>query len=141
MSGVRCQRCEGCWRKCRYADFRGYLPTVVNSRGEGPWGSFDDEGQEQQRNLTRMIEDGEAGGVSRRTILGSLHSAKQSWWETMTVECSYQGHAVPRTTDEALLFALSMTATEFRVRCLGMTYKAARGLRRGLTLKEFFEEY
>ena len=138
--GSRRIRCEWCWRKCAYADFRGAVPTTSGGRGAGPWGSFGSVGADQQRVLSEELASGVAttrGGVTRHTILGELHGHKRVLWARMTTECYYRGQDRPRTTEEALVMVERMSATEFRVTFLGMTVLQARAIRRSVTLEEF----
>ena len=139
MSGsVRWQACEACWRNCRYADFRGSVPTRPGARGAGPWGTFAEEGSYQQARLTEAIAAGKTDmGVSRGTIVGALHAGKQAMWDRETLRCYYRGQDLPRTTDQALEMVSRVSATAFRVSHLGMTVKGARAIRRSVTVDEF----
>lgn len=134
---TRHERCDACWRNCRYTDFRGSVPTKPGATGEGPWGAFADEGSAQQRKLTEDIAAGKVSGVTRKTILGALRSRKHAQWVEQIRACYYRGQTRPRTTDEALSLATRLGGTGFRVQCLGMSHDEARAIRRSVTIDEF----
>lgn len=134
---TRHERCDGCWRNCRYADFRGSVPTRLGARGDGPWGTFEAEGSAQQQRLTGDIAAGKAGGVTHRTILGALRRHKHAEWAEQIKVCFYRGQDHPRTTDDALTMVTRMSALDFRTRYLGMTSEEARAIRRSVTVDEF----
>ena len=136
--GVRWQACGACWRNCKYADFRGSVPTRPGVKGAGPWGTFQEEGSYQQMKLTEAIAAGKTDiGVTRGTIVGALHARKQAAWDQETSQCFFRGQDLPRTTDQALEMVSRVSATAFRVTHLGMTVEAARAIRRSVTVDEF----
>jgi hypothetical protein len=134
-------RCDGCWRACSYARFRGRVPVPGGPRDGRrplpPWPLFADEGRAQQLRLTEAIAEGRGKGATRRTILGALRRAKLDAWERALAACPRRGEALPRTTEEALELAFALPAVEFRQRFLGWTPARARARRQALSLAEF----
>lgn len=133
--------CDGCWRGCKYSNFRGTVPVppgpMNGTHGPAPWSEFQSEGSRQQAALTELISRGGEGGVTAATIRGAMHRAKQDAWDTTTTLCRYQGQALPRTTEEALDLVDRIPASDFRARYLGMSSEKARKVGRSLTMPEF----
>jgi len=70
-------RCNGCWRRCLYRDFRG-----------GGYASF----QEAQQDLWVASASPETWKYkSRGVVLGRMHAAKKEAWEHFTSYCPHWG--------------------------------------------------
>jgi hypothetical protein len=142
-SEVRRQVCEGCWRECRYADFRDSVPT---KRKRGAHGAaverreFLQVADDKAREVTQNISDGVGDRLTKAKILGKMHEEKQAQWERETTECFYRGQQLPDTTEDALIWVVGMGDKRFRIEVQGWSedqWKRRERIRRPVTARTF----
>jgi len=124
MSTVRSQICEGCWRRCKYADFKPLAD----------W-SFQDARTSLMRQVRDGVRTGSRAHIARHTILGKLHEMKQRMWNRQTATCPHQGERLPKTIGDFLTWAGTLHAVTVRV-TLGMDQTKAHKLHTALKVSE-----
>lgn len=66
-------RCEGCWRRCRYADFKVFGKNGFAEVSASLWTDSEDPKDWRYRR--------------RGTVLGMMHAHKKELWEYYTENC------------------------------------------------------
>lgn len=129
MTRVRSQICEGCWRKCRYSDFKPLKNLSY---------------QDVKACLLRQVEEGFRTGsrahITRATVLGKLHEIKTKEWGDYTGRCPHWGAQEPETIEDFLEWADTLHAVTVRV-ALGMPKRKAQKLKAALKVKELVSYY
>lgn len=74
-------RCPGCYRRCRYRDFRAFEGDPFESVRAMLWVNDDDPGRWKYK--------------SRGVILGLAHQIKREMWEDFTNRCPEWGKENP----------------------------------------------
>jgi len=140
MTRRRGDVCGGCWRRCDYADFRDFVPVVrLDVREPAARRRYGDVRHDQGAKIARDIAEGVGGtGATRRTVLREMRREKRSMWERATAGCHLRGEDAPATLADALEWAASVPARDFRVLARGWDPERARAHRGGpVSVREF----
>jgi len=117
--------CGGCWRDCRYVDFRPHRGVMTFS----DWKAA----------LRRAADSGERTGsrkhITHRTVLGRMHEVKRDSWAVVTRECPHQGERLPVTIPDFIRWSLRQRAVDVRV-VLGVPVKRAVRMKAALRVWE-----
>lgn len=134
---LRHLHCEGCWRKCRYRDFRGQVPADPN-RGE-VWSSFREVAHELHLRAKESNhgQRDEVVRVTRGKILGAIHEQKIKMWDYLTEDCPHKGEDPFQDAETAIEYLLKVPAWKALMIVRGMPERKARALRTTPTLKDF----
>lgn len=78
--------CEGCFRRCRYRDFKVFDRNAFTETVKSLWKETDDSSQWKYRR--------------RGTVLGIMHQTKRELWEQFTGMCPHWGEKEESTSNE-----------------------------------------
>ena len=135
---LRHVRCAGCWRACRYRDFRGTLPVSPTGRA-GPWPSYREaaEGRYWEAQAANAECRSEDVHLTRAGVLGRMHRAKQECWDRFTEACYLRDEDPLWDAETAMQYVLGLPGKGGLI-ALGYTKEEARAHHSPVSLREFW---